>query len=152
METTRIVRFRAKAPEAPASLASRPTPVLEPLPLERLALVALVLGRERAAALLDGLTESDATRARDYLAGFTALSSARRQARVAVEFGVRPDAAARLRQMMEDAPGVLRREIFRRLPSFHRSLFPSFQMEPADTAVPARVGTWAERLIREATR
>jgi len=152
METTRIVRFRAKALDASASPSSRPVPDVEPLSLERLALVALVLGRERAAALLEGLPAPDAVRARGYLAGFTALSSARRQARVAVEFGVRPDAAARLRRVMEDAPEVLRREIFRRLPSFHRSLFPSLQMEPTGTDVPDAVGTWAERLIREATR
>jgi hypothetical protein len=122
------------------------------LPLERLALVALVLGRERAEALLDGLGEAEARQAKDDLAGFAALSSARRQARVAVEFGVRPDAAARLKAVMEEAPEVLRRELFRRLPPYHRSLFPERQLEPPDAAATPSVCALAERLLREATR
>ncbi|WP_245815019.1 hypothetical protein [Cystobacter ferrugineus] len=117
-----------------------------------MALVALVWGRERAAELFEGLRESDAVRARGYLAGFAALSSARRQARVAVEFGVRPDAAARLRGVMETAPEALRREIFRRLPPYHRSLFPSLQLERSGPEATEQVCALAERLIREATR
>ncbi|HYO57311.1 hypothetical protein [Archangium sp.] len=133
METTRIER-----PGAP-----EPT---------RIALVALVFGRERAEALLEGLREPEARQAKSHLAGFSALSSARRQARVAVEFGVRPDAAARLRAVMEEAPEVLRREIFRRLPPYHRGLFPERQVEPPDAAATPAVCALAERLIREATR
>jgi hypothetical protein len=120
--------------------------------LERIALVALVLGRERAEALLDGLGEAEARQAKAHLAGFAELSSARRQARVAVEFGVRPDAAARLKAVMEEVPEVLKREIFRRLPPYHRSLFPERQMEPADAASTPAMCALAERLIREATR
>lgn len=119
---------------------------------ERMALVALVLGRERAEALLDGLGEAGARWAKAHLAGFAELSSARRQARVAVEFGVRPDAAARLKALMEEAPEVLRREIFRRLPPYHRGLFPERQLEPPDAALTPAACAWAERLIREATR
>ena len=89
---------------------------------------------------------------RNSLAGFAALSSARRQARVAVEFGVRPDAAARLRTLMRQAPEPLRREMFRGLPSYHRSLFPEERLEPVDAPVPDAVSAWAERLVREATR
>lgn len=131
----------ARAPPAPVSL-----------PLERIALVALVFGRERAKALLDGLREPEAQQAKAHLAGFAALSSARRQARVAVEFGVRPDAATRLKALMEETPEVLRREIFRRLPPYHRSLFPERQVEPPDAAATPAVCALAERLIREATR
>ena len=145
MEATRIGRVG----RAPARTEGRaPTG----LPLERLALVALVLGRGRAATLLEGLTDADARRAQDFLAGFAALSSARRQARVALEFGVRPDAAARLRRLMREAPEVLRQEIFRGLPSYHRSLFPERPLMPPDVTATGRVRAWAERLIREATR
>ena len=146
---------RAPLPEParkPASPVPRKSPVPVPLPLERISLVALVFGRERAGALLDGLREPDAMQAKAHLAGFAALSSARRQARVAVDFGVRPDAAARLRAVMEEAPEVLRRELFRRLPPYHRSLFPERQVEPPDAAATPAVCTLAERLVREATR
>lgn len=144
MEVTRIMRVERRSGVG----GRRPTK----LPLERLALVALVFGRERAAVLLEGLTDSDVRRARDFLSGFSALSSARRQARVALEFGVRPDAAARLRTLMRQAPEVLRKELFRGLPSYHRSLFPEFQVEPAEATATALVRAWAERLLREATR
>jgi len=134
--------------EPPSFPSKRPSS----LPLERIALVSLVFGRERAEALLDGLRESEARRAKAALAGFTTLSSASRQARVAVEFGVRPDAEARLRAVMEEAPEALRREIFRRLPPYHRGLFPERQVEPPDTAATLAVCALAERLIREASR
>jgi hypothetical protein len=152
MEVTRIERPGAKTPGRPTN----PEPVKGPppvsLPVERIALVALVFGRERAGALLEGLREPEAREAKNHLAGFTALSSARRQARVAVEFGVRPDAAARLRSVMEEAPEVLSRDLFRRLPPYHRSLFPERQVEPADAAATPAVCALAERLLREATR
>ena len=122
------------------------------LDLERLALVALVFGRERAPALLEGLLAPEAKRARGLLAGFAALSSARRQARVAVEFGTRPEATARLRALMEEAPEVLREELFRGMPPYHRSLFPGRQVAPPRASVTEAVAAWAERLLREATR
>ncbi len=155
-EQTVLVRFPEKPPPRPSRKLPCPELVKSSppgsLPLDRIALVALVFGGDRAAALLDGLRGPEARQARNYLAGFAALSSARRQARVAVEFGVRPDAAARLRRLMEEAPEVLRREIFRRLPPYHRSLFPKRQMEPPDAAATPAVCSLAERLIREATR
>jgi hypothetical protein len=169
MDATRIERPGAKTPGPEQTVAGRaprmpeparkptsPVPMKSPAPgplsLERLALVALVFGRERAGALLDGLREPEARQAKAHLAGFAALSSARRQARVAVDFGVRVDAAARLRAVMEEAPEVLRRELFRRLPPYHRSLFPERQVEPPDAAATPAVCALAERLVREATR
>jgi hypothetical protein len=163
MEATRITRIPrpgaktqdqvqtvvVRAPTCPEP--ARPPPPTS-LPLERIALVALVLGKGQAKELLDGLREPEARQAKAHLAGFEALSSARRQARVAVDFGVRPDAAARLRAVMEEAPEVLRREIFRRLPPYHRSLFPERQVESPDAAATPAVCALAERLIREATR
>jgi len=165
MDATRITRRPVAGTREQEQLQTvvvrMPTPPPEPvkappapstLPLERVALVSLVFGRERAKALLEGLREPEARQAKDCLAGFAALSSARRQARVAVEFGVRPDAAARLKALMEEAPEVLRRELFRRLPPYHRSLFPERQVEPPDVAATPAVCALAERLIREATR
>lgn len=157
MDATRITRAPRPGPKTQEQLQTvvvrAPKPSLPSLlPLERIALAALVLGRERAEALLDGLGEAEARQAKDDLAGFAALSSARRQARVAVEFGVRTDAAARLKAVMEEAPEVLRRELFRRLPPYHRSLFPERQLEPPDAAATSTVCALAERLIREATR
>ncbi|WP_075207519.1 hypothetical protein [Archangium violaceum] len=155
-EKTVAVRVPRSSPPEPAKRPTSPEPVKGPspvsLPVERIALVALVFGRERAGALLEGLREPEARQAKNHLAGFTALSSARRQARVAVEFGVRPDAAARLRAVMEEAPEVLRRELFRRLPPYHRGLFPERQVEPPDAAATPAVCALAERLLREATR
>lgn len=165
MEATRVgraVRSRRKAAPAhveatvllPATGSRRPPRAVPPvpLPLERLALVALVLGRARAAELLDGLGELEAEQAKAHLARFSALSSAQRQARVAREFGVVDDAAERLRALMAEAPEPLWKEIFRRLPPYHRSLFPHRTVEPPDPKAAPGLGVLAERLIREATR
>jgi hypothetical protein len=163
MEVTRITRIPrpgAKTQDEVRTVVVRaptpPEPVRPPpptsLPLERIALVALVFGKGQAKELLDGLRETEAREAKAHLAGFAALSSARRQARAAVEFGVRPDAAMRLKAVMEEAPEVLRRELFRRLPPYHRSLFPERQVEPPDATATPAVCALAERLIREATR
>ncbi len=162
MEATRIERIPSRrnsslertvvvSMEPPRLEPPRPSPPIA-LPLERMALVALVLGRERAEGLLEGLAEPAARQSKKYLAGFAALSSAQRQARVTVEFGVRPDAATCLRAVMEEAPEALRRELFRRLPPYHRSLFPERRVEPPDASATPGVCALAERLIREATR
>lgn len=160
MEATRV--GRATRPKAktkpvqppPREEASPPAGPLPPLalPLERYALVAWVLGRERAAELLSGLGTREAERAKEHLLRISGMSSAQRQAKVAVEFGERVDAAARLRTLMEVVSEPLRREIFRHLPPYHRTLFPERQLEPVDEASPPALGALAERLIREATR
>ncbi|MCP3145087.1 hypothetical protein [Pyxidicoccus xibeiensis] len=132
-------------------MPARPLPPLG-LPLERFALVAWVLGRERAAELLEGLGEREAERAKAHLLRLAALPSAQRQAKVAVEFGERTDAAARLKALMGEVSEPLRREVFRRLPPYHRTLFPGCRVEPVDPEAPSALGALAERLIREATR
>ncbi|MCE9667513.1 hypothetical protein LY474_06765 [Myxococcus stipitatus] len=123
-----------------------------PLPLERYALVAWVLGRERAELLLEGLGARDAERAKAHLRYLASLPSPRRQAKVSVEFGERADAAARLKTLMDEVPEPLRKEVFRRLPPYHRSLFPGRRVEAADPLSPPALAVLAERLIREATR
>ncbi|MBZ4419531.1 hypothetical protein K8638_23925 [Myxococcus sp. RHST-1-4] len=142
---------QARAPEREEKTHVRPPPPM-PLPLERFALVAWVLGRARAAELLGGLREREAERAKEHLLHIAALPSAQRQAKVAVEFGERADAAARLKALMNEVSEPLRQEIFRRLPPYHRTLFPGRQVEPADSGAPPALGALAERLIREATR
>ncbi|HVG57234.1 MAG TPA: hypothetical protein VNA24_01675 [Hyalangium sp.] len=159
-DATRITRKPAlggKVKAAPVrqglkveAVAVRAPPTL--LPLARFALVALVFGKDRAAELLQGLGAREAERAKEHLAHFAALSSAQRQARVALEFGVRSDPTEQLRELMAEAPEALRREIFRRLPPYQRSLFPQRRVEPADDSVTPAMGALAERLIREATR
>ncbi|WP_224244283.1 hypothetical protein [Hyalangium gracile] len=158
-EATRIIRKPvpgAKGSPRPgqraavAKAAQKTPPAL--LPLARFALVALVFGRERASELLEGLGEREAERAKEHLAGFAALTSAQRQARVALEFGMRSDPSEQLRTVMEEAPEALRREIFRRLPPYLRTLFPERSLEPADDSTPPALAALAERLIREATR
>jgi hypothetical protein len=153
-EETRRVRAarqeRLPTPvEAPVEDA---VPPRLPLALERFALVTWVLGRERAAELLDGLGAHEAARAKEHLRRIAALPSAQRQAKVAVEFGERADAGARLKALMAEAPEPLRREVFRRLPPYHRTLFPGRQVEPPGPEVPSALGALADRLIREATR
>lgn len=122
------------------------------LPLARFALVALVFGRQRAAELLEGLGPREAERAKEHLAGFMTLTSAQRQAKVAMEFGIRSDPSDQLRELMAEAPEALRREIFRRLPPYHRSLFPQRRVDPPDGSTTPAMAALAERLIREATR
>ncbi|WP_306440945.1 MULTISPECIES: hypothetical protein [Myxococcus] len=122
------------------------------LPLERYALVAWVLGRERAGELLEGLGTEALKRAKAHLRRIAALPSAQRQAKVAKEFGERSDAAARLKALMDEVPELLRKEVFRRLPAYHRTLFPGRKVEPVDPLAPPLLSALAERLIREATR
>ena len=162
MEATRVGRAARPGKRAPPAqerapaVEEAPRPVWPPpplpLPLERFALVAWVLGRERAAELLSGLGEREAERAKEHLLRLAALPSAQRQAKVAVEFGERADAASRLKALMGEASEPLRREIFRRLPPYHRTLFPGERVEPMDPSTPPALGALAERLIREATR
>jgi hypothetical protein len=147
-EVTRITR--QPVPPKRAAPASKTPPAL--LPLARFALVALVFGRERAPELLEGLGEREAERAKEHLASLTALSSAQRQAKVAVEFGMRKDPSAPVRELMAEASEPLRRELFRRLPPYLRSLFPARELAPPDAAATPALCALAERLIREVTR
>ncbi|RKH61072.1 hypothetical protein [Corallococcus llansteffanensis] len=145
----KLLPARKEAP--PATVVDATLPALS-LPLERIALVVCVLARERAAELLEGLVDAEAGRALHHLERFVAMPSAQRQAKVAVEFGERADAANRLSAFLEAAPEVLRREVLQRLPPYHRSRFPHIEAEaPVAESSPARVAL-AERRIREATR
>ncbi|MCY1035743.1 hypothetical protein OV207_30160 [Corallococcus sp. BB11-1] len=159
MEATRVGRallrarkfLHAREEKPPATRMDLTLPALS-LPLERIALVVCVLARERAPVLLEGLVDAEAGRALRHLERLAAMPSAQRQAKVAVEFGERADAANRLTALVEAAPEALRREVLRRLPPYHRSRFPQLG-EEALAVEPARVlVALAERRIREATR
>lgn len=151
-EVTRIVR----QPRAPVTEPAARAPVFTTppvlLPLARFALVALVFGKERAPELLEGLGAREAERAKEHLAHLMELTSAQRQAKVAVEFGMRKDPSGPLRELMAEAPESLRRELFRRLPPYLRTLFPERVLEPPDASATPALCALAERLIREATR
>ncbi|GEN06562.1 hypothetical protein SAMN05443572_102327 [Myxococcus fulvus] len=161
MEATRVGRVRRPARKEEVPVAPPPPPVdleatvhrpLLVVPLERYALVAWVLGRGRAGELLEGLGTGAMRRAKVHLRNLSAMPSAQRQAKVAMEFGERADAAARLKALMEEVPEALRKEVFRRLPPYHRTLFPGRVVEPVDPEAPPLLTSLAERLIREATR
>ena len=135
-------------------LAAQPEPPGACGRIERLALFACALARESALDVLEGLCEPDRARAREYARRVAAMDSPTRQAKIAIEFGVRRDAAPRLRALMADAAPVLRVEILRLLPPYHRSLFPDLAESLSTPAQPAAPGmlAFAQRLVREATR
>lgn len=139
---TRLVTPRL-SPPAPPSLAELGFP-------ERIALFACAMGRETALEVLDGLAQEGRLRARAQASETMAWDSATRQAQLSVVFGLCSDAESRLRELMEGAAPALRRELYRLLPPYHRSLFsaPSPSSEPP----PQLVTLVAERLVREAIR
>lgn len=148
--TEEVLSARARVPLAEQATTIRRQPPI--LPLERYALVTWVLGRERAEELLEGLGTEAMKRAKAHLRRIVAMPSAQRQAKVAKEFGERSDAATRLKALMDEAPEPLRKEVFLRLPPYHRTLFPGRKVEPSDPLAPPLLAALAERLIREATR
>jgi hypothetical protein len=160
MEVTRVGRAlrmarkllpqRKEPPKAPPVMDAT-LPALT-LPLERIALVVCVLARERGPELLGGLVDAEAGRARRHLERFAAMPSAQRQAKVAVEFGERADAATRLAAFLDAAPEALRREAWRRLPPYHRSRFPQLATDEQSPEASPVLAALVERRIREATR
>lgn len=159
MEATRVGRaIRMARKLLPARKEPPPSPAMEvtlpalSLPLERIALVLCVLARGRGPELLEGLVAAEAGRALRHLERFSAMPSAQRQAKVAVEFGERADAASRLALFLDAAPEVLRREVFRGLPPYHRSRFPQMEGPASPAHASPALTALAERRIREATR
>lgn len=121
---------------------------------ERLALFACALSRDSALDMLEGLCEPQRTRARRYAQQVVAWDSPSRQAKVAVEFGLREDAGSRLRAVVEEAGPELRLEMFRLLPPYLKTLFPELvtaAVAPA-ASVPPGMAALAQRLVREAIR
>ncbi|MBX5481618.1 MAG: hypothetical protein IRZ16_07230 [Myxococcaceae bacterium] len=121
---------------------------------ERVALFAHSLLKDKAGPLLEGFSEAFRERALAYLAELATLPSSERQGRLAFEFGIRPDASRRLREVWAEAGPGLRREMFQLLPPFHRTNFPDYVLEPVPPDEPVAPGlkAFAARLILEATR
>lgn len=133
-------------------------PALRPVPL---ALACGVLARERAALLLEGLAEPWRGEASRALEDFQAAGAATRQARLAAEFGLRPDAELRLRRLLSRVGPHLQAAVLAQLPPYLRSLLPTGAPAPEPAVEPAVDASSAtrplrtrlvERLVKEATR
>lgn len=119
---------------------------------ERLALFAAAADREGAEALLEGLVSGSRERALAHLRSVRAAPSSERQGHLSRAFGVRADAAERVRALWDEAGPELRRELHVRMPHWLRSLFPNFVAGLTPPEVSPALGAFAERLLREATR
>jgi hypothetical protein len=117
--------------------------------LDRVTLFICALHKAEVDDLLDSFAPAPKRQALAFAQQVQKLESSTRQARLTREFGARPDALARLRQLVVDAPAGLRSAIIEQLPSTQRALFP--HLAPA-TAAPPAVRALAARLVREATR
>lgn len=117
---------------------------------ERVALFVAAIHRPRAEELLSGFSSGPQERASAFADEMKQWDSARRQARLAHEFGVRHDAGERLQQLVVRTEGELRAAIVASLPPAVRTQFPQFT-GGAETFPPA-VRALAARLVKEASR
>lgn len=118
---------------------------------ERVSLFITALHRDRAEALFAGLAEPLQTRATRFHGAMTSLDSARRQARLAHEFGVKPEAVHRTQQLVVSArQQQLRAAIVASLPAGLRKNFPQFH--DVVESFPVAVRAVAGRLAKEAWR
>ena len=117
---------------------------------ERVALFVAAIHRDRADALLAGFATSPEQRAKVFADDMKQWDSARRQARLAHEFGVRQDAGERIQQLIVRTDGDLRAAIVASLPPSVRAQFPQFVGGAA--SFPVGVRALAARLVKEASR
>lgn len=117
---------------------------------ERVALFVTAIHKQRAAELFEGLARPLAKRATDFSQAMGQWESARRQARLAHEFGVRPDAGEQLQQLVVKTSGELRAAVVASLPPAVRAQFPQFQ--GGVESFPEVVRAVAARLVKEASR
>ncbi len=104
--------------------------------VERLVLFVFGLHKTQAPTLLEGVCDSKRPAALRLLAELGATDSATRQARLAREFGDRPDASERMAMLLAEAPPALRLEL----------------RSPRAQGPGSATRLWAERLALEATR
>jgi hypothetical protein len=115
------------------------------------ALACGILARAgRAEALLEGLAPVACGEARAALAAFRAEGPAGRQALLAAEFSLRPDATARLRAVLAWTPPALARAAGRHLPPYLRAAAPRDGEDGPGGA--SLVSLLAARLVRETSR
>ena len=117
---------------------------------ERVALFVAAIHRDRADELLAGFASSPEHRAQAFAHDMKQWDSARRQARLSHEFGVRPDAGERIQQLIVRTDGDLRAAIVASLPPAVRAQFPQFAGSAA--SFPVGVQALAARLVKEASR
>ena len=117
---------------------------------ERVALFVAAIHRPRAEELLGGFSAAPQERASAFAEDMKQWDSARRQARLAHEFGVRQDAGERIQQLVVRTSGELRGAIVASLPPAVRSQIPQFA-GGAET-FPVAVRALAARLVKEASR
>jgi len=117
---------------------------------ERVALFVAAIHRPRAEDLLSGFASALQVRANGFAQEMKQWDSARRQARLAHEFGVRHDAGERLQQLVVRTSGDLRAAIVASLPPAARAQFPAFVGGAETFSVAIRA--LAARLVKEASR
>lgn len=117
---------------------------------ERVGLFVGAIHRERADELLAGFAPPLQARALVFVQDMKQWDSARRQARLAHEFGVRQDAGERIQALVVRTSGDLRAAIVASLPPVVRAQFPQFK-GGAET-FPIAVRALAARLVKEASR
>ncbi|MGV3625759.1 MAG: hypothetical protein ACO1OB_33415 [Archangium sp.] len=117
---------------------------------ERVALFVTTLHREHSDTLLSGFATESQQRATQFAAQVKKWDSGQRQARLTHEFGVSPDAADRLKQVVVGVDGVLRAAVVASLPPAVRQQYPQFKEEVE--SFPEVVKGLAARLVREAGR
>jgi hypothetical protein len=115
--------------------------------VERLALFLGALHRDEAEALLLGLARDLRPRALAFHREALGWDSARRQARLALEFGPQDRQLERARRLVREAPGRLAEAIVAVLPAALQGHFPP--PGPAEGTAPA-LRLLAVRLVREA--
>ena len=116
--------------------------------VERVALFLKTLHKAEAGELLEGFVEAKRYTANQFCRHFGRFDSPTRQARLAREFGVQPEALERLRQVVARSPPRLQSAIVETLPEPWRRAFP--RLKPRSTSPALR--NQARRLIHETVR
>ncbi len=119
--------------------------------VERVTLFIQSLHKAKANELLEGFVEPKRYTANQLCRHIGRWDSATRQARLAREFGVQPDALERLRAVISQSPAPLRAAISETLPDQLRAAFPRLKSVPARAPSPA-LRSRAQRLVHEAVR
>ena len=136
---------------------SRQQPALDDGPREldfprRLALFVCAMHRERTLELLEGLADAPRTDARHFARYVATLDSASRQARLTVEFGLRPNPAVRVQTLLDESPPLLRAALWTVMPTTSRERLRPPANAPATAAISPALRALAVRLIREVSR
>jgi hypothetical protein len=118
--------------------------------VEHTTLFVVAIKKTDALALLDGFADAARQRARVFAQQVSDLDSSTRQARLALTFGARDDAPARIRALLAEAPAGLKAALLAQLPPALRPA--TVGLAPPPAPAPPVLVALAARLIREATR